>query len=506
VGMLDWLRGEPKHAPARGRGKGSPERGVYTSLGYRVVTQAATDGLAYQAGSGGMFQRTDRGKIIAQSRDFMRNNPIYVGMVDRAVTYIVGTGFNLRPSTGNKSWNARVEELWGGWWDRGRPETKALQTGRQLLQMMCREHIVAGDLGLIKLQDRHLQCVEAEQIATNKSTFPEGVVMGATGRPSAFYVAPYGRGGSVDRNSAQMVQARHFVFVTDPDRPSSVRTVPLMQSTFPMLHRINDVCDSEAIAWQLLARIAVTMNRDEGAALAYQESEADAAAEGTELATRLTEVGQALIFHAPPGHEIKGVDRNIPGQNFPEALRMFMRLLGLPLGLPLELVLLDWTQSNYSQSRAVLEQAYQTFSDKQLLLETALRDIYCWRVGLWIKEGKLGPRDDAFAAEWIKPSWPWLDQLKEAQAFGKKMELGIVTHTDTCKSLNSDRTDVVAAREAEIQDAIERAQRIEAATGEHVPWQVFAGLPISKDPQIADGLSAADAGNGDQPKPQGADE
>ena len=159
---------------------------------------------------------------------------------------------------------------------------------------------------------------------------------------------------------------------------------------------------------------------------------------------------------------------------------MFLRLLGLPLGCPLELVLLDWTQSNYSQSRAVLEQAYENFSFYQkLLIDFIFRPLFNWKLAGWRSAGEIGKRakiDDS----WITPTFPWIDQLKEAQAQAAKIDRGFVTHTEVCKSLKSDRDEVIGIREREVRDAIERAQKIAADTGEKVDWRIFAGLEAAK--------------------------
>jgi capsid protein len=250
-----------------------------------------------------------------------------------------------------------------------------------------------------------------------------------------------------------------------------------------MLHRINDVCDSEAIAWQLLARIAVSVTRDKGKELGFAGSKQDTAKTDDELAARLTELDYALIFHGNVGDEIKGIERNLPGKNFSESLVMFLRLLGLPLGLPLEIILLDWTKSNYSQSRAVLEQAFTSFIGRQYkIADFGMTPVYEW----WLEEDIKNNEYKKFKLDasliydhdWIKPSFPWLDQLKEALAWCEKLDRGLATHQLACKSLNSDRDDINLAREAEIRGAIEIVKKIKTDTGIDVPWQHFCGLEV----------------------------
>jgi capsid protein len=252
-----------------------------------------------------------------------------------------------------------------------------------------------------------------------------------------------------------------------------------------MLHRINDVCDSEAVAWQMLSRLAISVTREKGDQQGHAESIADpnkpnAAAEG-DVAARLIELDYALIFNARTGDKVEGIARNIPGENFTESLRTFLRLLGLPIGMPLELILLDWSQANYSQSRAVLEQAYQTFCDWQDAMEDYhFQPLFEWQLPALLKEARVKIGDEPIAAEWIRPSFPWIDQLKEAQAHGVKLVRCMTTHAHVLKELNLDREDVVAARQREIVDAIGRAKQIKDETGVDVPWQLFCGLQVPK--------------------------
>lgn len=470
------------------------QQGTYgwTGYGFRAVRTATDEGRAYLSLSGDAHLDYHRKKLIAQSRDFQRNNGIYTGMIERAVAYIVSNGFGLRVKTSSKAANSRVEALWRQWWQR--PEIRGLLTGAQVARMACRELLVAGDFGAHKTNKATIRLIEAEQIDHPKLT--DGIDKNNYGTPTYYHVCPYTGNGRVAVHRAQGVPAADFLFVVDPKRPSQTRGYPALTPSFPMLHRINDVCDSEAISWQLLARYAVAVMREGGPNLGWNESADDSDrsgsdSDGNDTTTRVTELDTALIFHGQPGEEVKGIERNIPGKDFPESVRMFLRLLGLPLGLPLEIILLDWTKSNYSQSRAVLEQAYETFQAYQEILETQFfAPLLAWKLQQWAGDEKIGARaakemetglsrDDMPVFEWIRPTFPWLDQLKEAQAQAAKLDRTLTTHGHVCKSLKLDREDVLSTREREVRDAIAIAARISAATGQTVPWQIFAGLPVA---------------------------
>lgn len=458
--------------------------GFYTSLGYRSAKVATREGRSYNSYPGYSHDERDRKSLIAQSRDFMRNNPIYQGMIDRAVSYIVGNGFELQIKTGSANTDKKIEGMWRDWLKR--PEIRNLLSGADTGEMICREVMVTGDT-LVLLTDKALiQLFESEQIA-GKTAKNNGIEKDKYGRPIKFNLSPW-KSYRVDTSNATKVNAKDVLYIANPQRPSQIRGVPAAQASFPMLHRINDTCDSEAIAMQLLARIAVSITRENAAEEAYKESREDpnktAGQTEGDLATRLTELDYALMFHAEPGEEIKGIERNIPGKNFSESLRMFLRILGLPLGMPLELILLDWTKSNYSQSRAVLQQAFQMFQRWQnKLQEFFYTPLFGWRLKAWQEQGLIGKRNK-IKFDWIKHTFPWIDQLKEAQAYSTQVERGFITHGQVCKSLNTDRAEVIEQREKEVRDAIEIAKKIEEDTGEKVSWKIFAGLKETPDKAV----------------------
>ena len=459
-------------------------RGRYTATGYKASRMSAVDGLSPLAGSGDAHMEYDRERLLNQSRYFYNNNAIYHGMIDRAVAYIVGAGFTLQANSSNGNYNKKVEELWARDWKR--PEVRGLISGRKVEKMVVRELLLCGDTGAIKTNLSLIQLMEAEQIA-GKAGSRDGIDKDPVGKPTRYWVCRY-KNGRVNRATATGVNPDDFLFITNPDRPSSTRSVPPAQAAFAMLHRINDVCDSEAIAWQLLSRLAVAITREDGPGLGYGESKADPDKATGEidgsLSTRLTELDYALMFHGNPGESVQGVDRNLPGKDFPASIRMFLRLLGLPLGFPLEITLLDWTKSNYSQSRAVLEQAYQMFSDWQMsLVDYFLTPLFEWKMGSWEAAGEIAIRArDGLKHNWITPTFPWIDQLKEAQAYGARVDRGFATHAGVLKSLNKDRADEMDARVLEVEDAIDRAKKISERTGVDVPWQIFAGMEVKSPP------------------------
>jgi len=456
-------------------------RGAYTSLGYRAAAVATREGRAYGSGSADLFLEYDRARLIAQSRAFYRDNAIYRGIIDRAVSYIIGRGFGLRVMTADAQAGQRIEAAWRRM--HRQSDIRDLVTGADADARVCREAMLCGDTGAIKRDGGRLQYIEAEQITDGRSG-STGIRMDDDGRPVTYAVCPYSDKGRLTKSKSKPIPAEDFLFIVTPGRPSQTRGEPVLQSSFAMLHRINDICDSEAIAWQMLSRLALSVTREMGEQKGWNESTTDPnkAAEDKpgDIAARLMELAYANIYHGQPGDQVKGIERNIPGENFTDSLRTFLRLLGLPIGMPLELILLDWSQANYSQSRAVLEQAYQTFLVwQERIQQRYYQPLFEWRRAALLKAAGVAAGTE-LTTEWILPTFPWIDQLKEAQAHGIKLDRTMTTHAHVLKELNLDREEVVDACQAEVVDAIERSKSIKAEHGVDVPWQMFCGRQSPK--------------------------
>jgi len=123
------------------------------------------------------------------------------------------------------------------------------------------------------------------------------------------------------------------------------------------------------------------------------------------------------------------------------------------------------------------------FNDWQIsLVDYFLDPILEWKMAQWISDGELTERKKGgLNHNWIAPTFPWIDQLKEVKAYGGKVDRGFALHADVLKSLKKDRADQMDARVLEVKDAIERAKKIEADTGVKVPWEPFAGFAFTPE-------------------------
>lgn len=489
------------------------------SLGYHAAqTMRERSGGLPSGGSGDAHLTPDRDALRRTSQEFERDNGLYIAIVERAIDNILGQGFGFQARTPDAEINQKIEqELWPAFCEA--PEVRGIFDWDELVSHVATRWFVDGDIGAILLRDApQIQLQESEQIvspgtgsgARDKAAaaggrIVDGVELDRLGKPVGYWVAQYGDSGQV-KGQRRRIEAENFLFLANRLRPSQTRGVPPMQSNFATFWRMNDIFDSEAAAWQILSRFAVAIQRKDAAELALATSdEAQSGEQPPTLAQRVHDVGNAVIFHGEPGEEIRGVERNIPGANFTESVRMFVRLVGLPMGLPLELILLDWSEANYSSSRAQLEQAYIRFRRRQSQLRRFWHQpLYRWLVKRWVADGELPAIDGIERHEWIMPPFPWIDLLKEAEALGMGVDRGISTYGDALKMRNKDRVTVISDRAVEIDQAIATARALETKyPGVQVDWQHFAGLLPPKAlpaPGGEDETAPAKGGGDDKPR------
>lgn len=464
--------------------------GGYTSFGYRSAAAARSMGLSYSGGTEDYHQRWDRDAIVNQSRAFYRDNFLYESLINRFVDMVIGpAGFHLQARTSNPRVNDLIEKtLWPEWAEA--PEVRRMYVWQELERLVLSDCVIAGDMGAVKVRPLgQLQLVESERIGGGSAgvgqNIEQGVELDPYGRPLAYHVASYDSSGQ-PVGKATRFDFRDFLYLHGPfKRVSQTRAMPALQSSFSQLHRINDILDAEAIAWQVLSRFSVAITKRDADALAQANSEEDTDATARDVTTipnRIHELQGGTVFWGEEGEEVKGIEQNRPPEAFEQNILAFLRLMSMPLGIPLEIWLIRWGDMNLSSARASLLQFYASVANawQQLMIRIFHRRVYRWKVGSWVAAGILPNSPDILAHEWITPAYPWIDPKDEATAWALKLDRGLSTFSEALASQNKDRQEVLDVREKEIREAIGRSKKIEAETGEPVPYQIFAGMQYGK--------------------------
>lgn len=494
--------------------------GAYTATGYHSVEALRSSGRPMPSdGTGDLHLRRDREVMGAEGDRLDRDSLMYEALLNRASEAILGRdGFSLRMQTESEDLNKRIQDDWEGWCHS--PEVSGRHAWKDCENLALRAVWNRGDIGVLRANTEQVQYIESPRIdggrravlaSRDGGRIEQGVELDALDRAIAYWVAPYNTHGQVDRARAKRISADDMLLFAHWKKFSQCRGVPVAQTAMPMIHRLNDVLDSEAIAWQQLARFTVFFGMEGMSKTAHKKSGQEPNKGEFDVTDRVFDVEQGTFVVGKPGEEVKGVERNIPGRTFPESVRMYLRLIGMPFGMPLSFLLLDYSDTTYTASRAEVEQAFRVFIKWQRQLKRQHHDpITAWFIRWGIEAGRypdrpiaakrvrgetvLGEGSKAFY-RWTHdaPEFPWIDMLKEAQAWSLRIDRAMGLQNDALRSVGTTFSVWLAARKAEIKAAREAAAELSGIQVTELPpvdWRLLAGYLVSRtetDTSVEDG-------------------
>jgi lambda family phage portal protein len=392
-----------------------------------------------------------------RARDLERNNTIACGMLDRATENVIGHGFRLQAQTDDGKFNKQVEALWSDWTERA--DIRGRRSWVQLQRLIYRSRLRDGDVGCAFVQrgqDVRLQPISGDLIDTQYGGYDaatntyDGIQFDKDGRAQAYNVislAPL-----TGQRTATVVSANDFVFLSRDKNLDQVRGEPCFAQVMPLFDQIDGYIEAVVIA----ARVA--------ACQALLIKSGNSGKEIGKLGTAQNSQGQyqpiagmepGMVRYLRPGEEVVAVNPTQPQQQFPDFVAMLLRFAGVSLGMPLELVLLDFSRTNYSSARAALLQAYRVFrSEQTYFTDHFLRRVYRWRVSKWVKDGVLVPpaaiQSNYWKHSWIAPGWAWVDPTKEIEAALMEVDGGLNTLTNIAAQHGHDFYELVQARKREL--------------------------------------------------------
>jgi len=400
-------------------------------------------------------------------------------LIDRTVDNVIGDGIQVQAATDDEDWNTLAEALFNEWAEES-ADARRLDTWSDLQRLYCRHFVRDGDAAFVLRDDGSLQLPEPRLLETPPKLSGDmnvisGVhLVGEEGVPAAFHFYA----GSPNKYTE--VQARDVVYSRRTTEAGLTRGVPAFATTARDLDQVDGLIEAVISAAEMAAMFGLLLKTD------------NAQAELGALRTVVqTSAGQKRELKLEPGmfkallpHEdVTQISPQQPSQNLQEFLTMMFRRIGLEFGMPLELVMLDFSKTNYSSARASLLQSYRVFRAIQKRMMHAFKRVYRWRISKFIKAKALANRPDAWLCRMIPPGWQWVDPVKEAQAMLMGLDGGWNTLAEICASQGRDLGDVLKQRKRELammEDA-GVAQLHSTLTREHGPTAAAVSVEDEDD-------------------------
>lgn len=370
------------------------------------------------------------------ARDMDRNDTVVGQTIDRAVTNTLQEGMRLDPKTGDRGADKELRARWKNWSeDADQCDSRGEFVFADQERFALRQTLVDGDIVALPLRRGCLELVESHRLRTPKGTtrnVVHGILMDSDRKPQEYWLTkqeidPYSQVDLVrdvrqyparDRDGNKQVY-----HVYNPKRVSASRGVTALAPIFDVLSMLEDINFAKLVQQQVVSCFAIfrerSIDNDSEEDVATGELSTEQLADGT--SRTLEGIAPGMELTGRPGEKLQGFSPNVPNAEFFQHVRLILTLVGVNLGLPLCIVMLDGSETNFSGWRGALDQAKMGFRHNQRwLIDRFHRPVYRWKVRQWLAEDPAlrvaanRPGVDIFGHKWNRPEWPYIQPLDDA--------------------------------------------------------------------------------------------
>jgi lambda family phage portal protein len=411
------------------------------------------------------------------SRHLIRNNAVAAGAQDTIALNVVGQG--LRPQSRLRAdrlgisperaaeLQRQAEDVWDEWCGLADAADSLHFDDLQFLAML--KLVEDGELLALptwadepwRPWGRCLEFVEADRLrkpGDRKDVPDSGIERGTRGQPLRYWIesgsSTPGRRTFFGVDARDHRGRRRVLHLFRPMRPGQSRGIPYFSSVITRFANLDDFVEAELMAARVAACLAVFVTQQDPMAGA---ASARLAADGPgQDGQRLQSLSPAMIAYMKAGESINVVDPKRPGDAFAPFVESMLRFIGMALGLPYELLVKDFSKTNYSSARAALLEGRRMFSNWRAWFPRQLNQPM-WELVLeeaWLR-GRFEARDfyrhkaEYCRAAWIGGGWGWVDPVKEVQSSTQAVAGNLSTLADECAAQGRDWEEVLEQRKRE---------------------------------------------------------
>ncbi len=400
-------------------------------------------------------------RAMELSRDIDRNDVVVGQAVDRLCDNVIQDGFTLdtqvEPLTEeqrreNKRRRSSLDDdltaRWKAWSENEDACDLAGESDFHALERLTlRQTIVDGDIMHLPIADTgSLETCEAHRCKTPSNTSRNvvlGVLLDETTRKRQEYwftkedvgvtsivakVNDMRRYPARQRDAITGRDERTVMHCYLPRRKSQTRGFTAFAPIGMMTEHHDDLQFAQLIKARVAASYAILEETPIGAPGGVKSMAGATGVRSTETLGDGTErdfegLGPGMRYRSRPGGKLVGFSPSVPNPEFFEHSMLILTFISINLGLPVQLLLLDPKQTNFSGWRGAMDQARLGFRKFQRWLAKSFHSrVYRWKVRQWISEDRLLQAEyerigeQLFAHRWNPPRWPYIEPMTDASA------------------------------------------------------------------------------------------
>lgn len=385
--------------------------------------------------------------MVERARELDRDDQIAGVVVNRFCNAILQTGFLLKPQTSSQEVNQYLAMRWSDWVDSpAECDEQGERTFDQLSWHALRDVVVAGDI-LAAMTDRGtLQLLENHRLRTPRGLTGQqqqmtifGVELSGARKRQAYWITdddiPIDQPLFV--SNARRVPAvsdtgyRNILHLYHPKRITQTRGITKFCTVGNTCAMLDDVQFAKLVQQQMVSSNAYFRKRPLGFELDDDTIEADSFevdpyTTGRMIAMKKVHAG--MIYTGYPGEELEVLSANVPNPTYLDHAKQLMQLITINFDVPIIMLLLDATETNFSGYRGAMEQAKVSYRMFQRWWAGDFHDpTYNWKLRQWTDPRPGAPLADPFLLDavaagvdvfshnWVYPSWVSTEPLKDTQ-------------------------------------------------------------------------------------------
>jgi lambda family phage portal protein len=460
--------------------------------------------------------------MMERARNYQRNDPIVGQGVRRLVANIVQDGFTLDVDTGDAELDKELTDRWKEWaCSSDLCHSEGEFTFGQMEQLALSSVVVDGDCFCLPLTDGRLQMVEAHRCRTPKQTtrnVVHGVLMDDSARRLEYWltredldpsralikvsdIVPY---KARDPKTGE----RQVLHIYQPYRFSQRRGVTALAPVSDTVGMHDDIQFATLVKAQMASLIAILHSRGPNWTPGGDQQKGDREYETlTGGHTRTIEgVSAGLEIFSDVDEKLEGFSPNVPSPEFFPHAMMVLTFIAINLDMPVHVLLLDPSKTNFSGWRGAIDQARLRFKQIQKWLSECFHTpIYRWKVRQWAARdpairSRLEAATSLYSHRWNPPQFPYIEPLVDAQAdlLQQRNALNSPRRVQAARGREWQEIakEIVADNSTAITLALAEAAKINTAYPDaKVHWRELISLPTPDGVQIALGQDQ------NQPKP-----
>lgn len=380
-------------------------------------------------------------RLMEICRDMDRNDVLVSQGVDRAVTNTIQDGIWPHPTTGDHGLDLDLKDDFESWGNDPRQcDITGQNTFPELQWLGLRHCFIDGDCFALPLSDENaIQLVEGHRCRTPSNTRRNvviGILLDDLRRRKQFWftredVTPTAaviKVSDMDQRDAYDEAGNPLVYhMHTARRVSQTRGISALIPVFDTLGQFEDINFAVLVQRQVASMFGFVVETPMGFKAAAPNPMGERGQEElSDGSVRQTEgLSPGMRLYLRPGEKATAYTPNIPGGDYFPHMKLTAQLIGCNIGLPLIMLFMDGSETNFSGWRGAIDQARMGFRRNQRTIgHQFVRPSYCWHVRQRLARPGEGALRNAYArlgerlfrCQLRSPTWPYIEPYKDAQA------------------------------------------------------------------------------------------